>query len=219
MDAQKLSLAITKALAYTENGGEPSTSSEKAGKSGELKSIFQFLPATWKADAKEVTGNENLPLTPANEALVAHGIVSKQVDTGLAAGKTPDTIAKEVASSWNAGNPNAYKENVKGVNKEGVSYDTPAYADKVSSYTKQFLSDIDDGQQIADTNGANTDSGNATAVVNKFLTSIQGTQTAPQAQKPSLALAANAPLPQNNVGLNSGMLPLRQPQVTPGLLS
>lgn len=138
MDTKALSLAITKGLAYTENGGAPSANKTKAGKSGELKSIFQFLPATWKEYSKEITGQDNLPLTAANEAEVVNGKVSKWVDEFSKEGKNPTQIATAVGSLWNSGNadPNVAGS---GTNKEGVKFNAPAYAKKVATYANQFL--------------------------------------------------------------------------------
>lgn len=126
MDNKTKALIYTKALALTENGGK--IGEPKAGKTGEMKSIFQYTPNTWKAYSKEITGKE-LPLTKENEVLVTHQKVQKWVDEG----KT----GEQIASMWNAGpgKPNAYKENWKGVNKKyGVAYDTPAYAKKFMAY-------------------------------------------------------------------------------------
>lgn len=129
-DKQKLINSIVKGFAYAENGGKPNINNPSAGKSGELKSIFQFEPDTWKADAKEYLGNENAPLTADDETYVMQQKVSKWIDEG----KNVD----EMASIHNSGNPNAYKENHKGVNKYGIAYDTPAYAKKVKDYSQQF---------------------------------------------------------------------------------
>lgn len=131
--------AVTKALGYTENGGQPTEGHVKAGKSGEMKSVFQFKPQTWHAYSKEVFGKDDVPLNSDNETYV----VDKKVKQWIGEGKN----IRQIASIWNAGNPNAYKEHVKGVNKEGVAYDTPAYADKVANYAAQFLKEeLHDGQ-------------------------------------------------------------------------
>jgi len=140
MDNQQLALLITKALAYTENGGKPDVHNLSAGKSGEMKSMFQFLPSTWRLYAKQELGDANAPLTPENEALVVHKKVSDWVDHLSNEGVSQDEIPLKVASMWNAGEskPDAYKEGWKGTNSKGVSYDTPAYANKVASYVKEF---------------------------------------------------------------------------------
>lgn len=150
MDKEKLSLAITKALAYTENGGKPNINATKAGKTGEMKSIFQFTPATWKNYSKQVTGQNNLPLNNETEAYVVHKKVSDWVNKLSSEGKNPQEISQIIASDWNAGEgePKAYTGHFsngnpsKGVNKKyGVPFDVPAYAKKVSTYTNQFLAE------------------------------------------------------------------------------
>lgn len=133
-EKQALVDAVTKGIAYAENGGKPDIDNLRAGATGEMKSIFQFVPSTWKLYAKQILGDENAPLNPDNELKVVQAKVSKWIDEGRTAG--------QIASMWNAGEgrPNAYKENWKGVNKEyGVAYDTPAYANKVINYAKQFM--------------------------------------------------------------------------------
>lgn len=135
MDKGKLAFAITKALAYTENGGKPNMNNLSSGKSGEMKSIFQFEPSTWKLYAKQELGDPNAPLTNENEAVVVH----KKVSDWLDAGYKPE----QIASMWNAGErrPDAYKEGWSGTNSSGVHFDTPTYAKKVADYTKQFMNE------------------------------------------------------------------------------
>lgn len=121
-------LAIVKALAYTENGGKPTEA--KVGGSGEVKSIFQFMPDTWKMYSKQVFGKE-MPISPELESVVVYKKVQNWINEGH--------DVNQIASMWNAGEqkPDAYKY-LKGTNSKGVKYDTPAYAKKVSEYTKQF---------------------------------------------------------------------------------
>lgn len=136
MDNTKKALITAKALAYTENGGKPGQ--PKAGKTGEMKSIFQFTPDTWKHYAKEVTGDENLPLNTENEIQVVTSKCKQWYDEGK--------NTEQIASMWNAGEhkPDAYKQNWKGTNKKyGVSFDTPGYAKKVVGYTNQFIKEND----------------------------------------------------------------------------
>lgn len=128
-DKDLLANSIVKAIAYQENGGKPNVNNLSAGKSGEMKSIFQFEPATWKADSTAIFGKAT-PLTPDNETYVMKQKVLKWIDEGK--------NVEEMASIHNSGNPDAYKENHKGVNKYGVRYDTPAYASGVANYAKQF---------------------------------------------------------------------------------
>lgn len=138
MDKEKEAAIILKALAYTENGGKPGQS--KAGKSGEMKSIFQFLPSTWALYSKQTLGQE-VPLTPESEMEVVHKKVSDWLDHGF--------TREQIASMWNAGErkPDAYKQGHKGTNKFGVNYDTPSYAKKVATYAKQFEKEPGPGEE------------------------------------------------------------------------
>lgn len=139
--------AIAKSLAYTENGGSPNFKNPSAGKTGESKSVFQFEPGTWKAYAKQISGNENLPLNAENESLVTYAKVKDWYDQDSKEGYPPDVIAKRIASRWNAGSgePDAYMgkfsdgTSSQGVNKKyGVKYDVPGYAKKVADYARKF---------------------------------------------------------------------------------
>jgi len=129
--------AITKAIGYAENGGAPDINNPSAGKTGELKSIFQFEPATWKAYAKEYLGDANAPITPDNETTVTMKRVGDLLDKGF--------TAKQIASEWNSGAKDAYTGKFSdgspsvGVNKQyGVKFNVPAYANTVNNYAKQF---------------------------------------------------------------------------------
>lgn len=133
-----LTYAITRALAYQENGGKLDLNNLKAGKSGELKSIFQFTPDTWKKDAGDILGDPNAPINPDNETKVVTEKVGKWIDQGY--------TAKQIASMWNAGvgEPNAYSgkfsngKSSVGTNKYGANFNVPNYADNVVNYAKKF---------------------------------------------------------------------------------
>ena len=136
MDNEKQAMVIAKAIALAENGGKLTYNKLKTGKSGEMKSIFQFTPGTWKLYSKQILGKEE-PLNNENELKVVHGKVQKWLDDGY--------NTEQIASMWNAGEqrPDAYKENWRGTNKYGVKYDTPAYAKKVSNYATQLNKEYD----------------------------------------------------------------------------
>lgn len=132
-----LAYAIAKGIAYQENGGK--LGAPRAGKTGELKSIYQFTPGTWKIYAKEALGDPNAPLTADNETKVVVHKVQKWLDKGY--------NVKQMASMWNAGedDPDAYTGKFSngnssvGVNqKYGVPFNVPKYADGVANYSKQF---------------------------------------------------------------------------------
>lgn len=133
-------LAITKAIGYAENGGAPDPNKTRAGKTGELKSIFQYTPETWKAYAKQYLGDENAALTPDSETEVTLRKVGDLLDSGY--------TAKQIASEWNSGDKNAYTGKFTngnpsiGINRKyGVRYDVPSYARKVNDYAKKFMTE------------------------------------------------------------------------------
>lgn len=136
MDNDKLAEAVTKAIGYTENGGAPTEA--VAGKSGELKSIFQYEPGTWKKDAQQFLGDANAPLTRDNETYVT----LSQVKQWLKKGYEPE----QIFSMWNAGigEPDAYTgkfsngESSTGTNKHGVKYSVPHYVNTGMKYLKEF---------------------------------------------------------------------------------
>lgn len=141
-----LATAITKGIAYTENGGAPNVGNPSAGKTGEMKSIFQFEPSTWAADAKKYLGSANAPMTPDAETTVVMRQVGDWLDKGY--------DAKQIGSMWNAGQgePDAYTGKFSdgspsvGVNKQyGVKFNVPAYADSVDSYATQFYKKLQAG--------------------------------------------------------------------------
>lgn len=133
-DKDLLADSITKAIAYQENGGKLDLNNTSAGQSGEMKSIFQFTPDTWKNYSRQVYGKE-VPMNNDTETNVVKNKVSKWIDAGM--------TTSQIASMWNAGedHPDAYKENWRGTNSHGVKYDTPAYAAGVLKYAKQFYSE------------------------------------------------------------------------------
>lgn len=184
-NTDQLAQAITKALGYTENGGKPDPKQTKAGASGELKSIFQFTPDTWKKDSQQVLGSSDIPLTPDSETAVVLG----KVKNWLSQGKT----VQQIASMWNAGEgePDAYtgkfstgKESV-GTNDHGVKYSVPDYVSKVTNYTKEFL--LDNAHKTV------AQSSNQKQIVNNLLSIIQN---APGKQQ-----VAQNTVPSTNPGL------------------
>lgn len=134
MDTNKV-VALTKAIAYNENGGKPTVAKE--GKSGEMKSIFQYTPDTWKNYSTQMSGQE-LPMTPDNETAVT----MKKVKDWLEKGYTE----QQILSMWNAGigEPDAYSGKFSdgtpsnGKNKYGVDYDVKGYVDNGMKHFESF---------------------------------------------------------------------------------
>ena len=189
-EKEMLANSITKALAYTENGGKPNIENPSAGQSGEMKSIFQFEPKTWHAYSKEVTGQDDLPMTADSETYVVNQKVKQWIDEG----KT----ASNIASLWNAGNPNAYKGN-KGINSYGVAYDTPAYAKKVVKYSKEFYQESTN--KSTNTTQSPTQNTTQSSPINDIMSMVNSAKSNQQTSQPS-----TNPPQQNSQGLIQGLL-------------
>lgn len=118
--------ALVSAIGEAETGSSSPDAYTKRGASGEY-GRYQFMPDTWKAysaKAGVTTPLERASIEEQNK--VAYSKIKEWKDAGY--------NPAQIASMWNAGpgKPNAYKEGWKGVNSQGVAYDTPAYAQKVS---------------------------------------------------------------------------------------
>lgn len=114
---------FAKALKKTETGdGNTYTAHGKSGEFG----AYQFMPDTYKNYAQKYLGDANAQPTVENQNKIAYSFTKEK----KAAGFNP----AQIASMWNAGEgkPNAYKENYKGVNAQGVAFDTPAYVKRFS---------------------------------------------------------------------------------------
>ncbi len=102
-------VALAKAIFRHETpGGKPI-----AGKSGEVPSRAQFLPATWKRLAREHLGDANAKLTPSSEREAVYKELKRLADgpyTGKeraqlkALGQTHFNVGN-IASIWNGGKP------------------------------------------------------------------------------------------------------------------
>lgn len=120
---------LVSAIGHAETGPSSPDAYTQKGASGEF-GRYQFMPDTWKMWAGQHLGDENAAPTVENQNKVAYEQVKQWKDQGL--------NPAQIASKWNSGNENAYKEGHKGVNAEGVAYDTPAYTQKVSNYYNQL---------------------------------------------------------------------------------
>lgn len=121
LDPQIKNLAL--AIREIESGGNYGA----RGKSGEY-GAYQFMSATWRGLAAKYLGDANADITdPRNQ--------NKVVYSQLLDWKNAGNNIGQIASMWNAGEgrPNAYIEGNKGVNSQGVSFDTAAYANKVAT--------------------------------------------------------------------------------------
>lgn len=121
-------VALAKAIRQHETGNR-----QIAGATGELASRYQFMPTTWKTEAKRILGDENAPLTLENENKVAYTRIKEWKDAGYDVG--------QIASMWNSGNPDMYAKGNRGVGQSSenpnVTYNVPKYVKSVYSLYQQ----------------------------------------------------------------------------------
>lgn len=136
-------MALTKAIGKQENGGTPqSYDFSKVGVDGE-RGAYQMTPGWIASNAPTYLKGQTYDpknLTAAQQDELAYKVVEARGKAGL----TP----AQIASEWNSGNKDAYKQNHVGTSPGGAAYDTPGYVNNVSKYYEQYK-----GQQ--DTSGYN----------------------------------------------------------------
>jgi len=133
LDPQALNLA--KAIRRAETGGlaDPYNARGASGETG----AYQFMPETWKQWSTQYLQQPNAEYTVENQNKVAYSRIKELKDQGY--------NPAQIASMWNSGKAEAYKEGFKGTNKQGVAYDVPAYVEKVSRH----YNELKGGQQAA----------------------------------------------------------------------
>lgn len=122
LDQQALNLAKAIRRAETGTSTDPYNAKGASGESG----AYQYMPDTWKQWSKQYLGKEDAPLSVENQNKVAYSRIKDLKDQGL--------NPAQIASIWNSGGADKYKQNWRGKNSQGVEYDTPAYVQKVSQY-------------------------------------------------------------------------------------
>ncbi len=115
---------LLKGIKHQESGGDYN----KSGASGEY-GAYQYLPETFKDYSTRYANNPNADITnPEDQDKVAYTTVKAWKDKGY----TPE----QVLSMWNAGEgkPDAYAQDHRGTNAQGVQYDVPKYVDNIKTY-------------------------------------------------------------------------------------
>lgn len=123
-------VALTKAIGQAESGGNytaPDKTSDGAGSFG----AYQMTPAFVKQWAPKagINYDPSQQLTPAQQDQIAYTAVKSMGQEGM----TP----AQVASAWNTGNPNAYKDPNYGKNNTYGS--TSNYVNKIAEYYNKFM--------------------------------------------------------------------------------
>lgn len=212
MDTTKTAEALAKAIGYTENGGKPNIKKPSKGKTGEMSSIYQFTPDTWKNYSTQIFGKV-LPMTADSETQV----VLNKVNGWLQKGYKPE----QILSMWNAGTgePDAYGGKFSngqpsvGVNaKYGVKFDVPTYVKKGMNYFNKFEGQMaTQGNETAQNTQSTGDSG---ASAQKLLAILNAAKQngAPQ-QQPQMA-QNTPPITAPQIGAGQGAS-----NIQPGLIT
>lgn len=153
MDQDVINLA--KAIRDKESGGNFSA----VGDAGTSKGGYQWQPATWKANAKDILGDENADMTPDNQNAVAYGVILKDKQKGL--------NPAQIAAKWNSGKTEGW-ENMIGttnINGQKIKYNVPQYVKDVTDNYQKYKNEgstippaapVKTPQEIADEKSANT---------------------------------------------------------------
>lgn len=89
-------------------------------------------PANYKAAAKRFLGDENAPMTPANQNAVAYSQIKEWKDQGL--------NPAQIAAKWNSGSEHGWenKVGVATINGQKVKYNVPEYVKEVTDNYQSY---------------------------------------------------------------------------------
>jgi len=111
---------------------ESNTDYNSTGDAGTSKGAGQWQSATWKAQAKDVLGDENAPMTPENQSVVAQGTIRKLIKSGK--------NAAQIAAIWNSGTDKNWQSKVgtTTINGQQIKYNVPQYVKSVTDLYQQY---------------------------------------------------------------------------------
>lgn len=121
-------IALSRAILKRESGGNFNA----VGDAGTSHGAGQWQSATWKAQAKQVLGDENAAMTPQNQKAVIAGSVAIDKANGL--------NPAQIAAKWNSGQPNGWenKIGVTTINGQQIKYNVPQYVKDVTDLYRQY---------------------------------------------------------------------------------
>lgn len=121
-------IALTKAIFQHESG----MNYNATGDAGTSHGAGQWQPETWKAQAHDVLGDPNAPMTPENQKAVAQVSIAKD----KAAGLNP----AQIAAKWNSGSPQGWENKIgtTTINGQQIKYNVPAYVKSVTDLYQQY---------------------------------------------------------------------------------
>lgn len=120
-------IALSKAIFQHESGGDFNA----VGDAGTSHGAGQWQPATWKAQAHDVLGDPNAPMTPDNQKAVIQVSIAKDKASGL--------NPAQIAAKWNSGQPDGWENKIgtTTINGQQVKYNVPAYVKAVTDLYHQ----------------------------------------------------------------------------------
>lgn len=136
---------LTKAIFQHESG----TNYNAKGDAGTSSGAGQWQAATWKGQAKDVLGDENAPMTPENQSVVAQGTIRKLIKQGK--------NAADIAAIWNSGSDKDWQDKVgtTTINGQQIKYNVPKYVKDVTDLYHTYKGQPSDQTQ---SNGSATQS-------------------------------------------------------------
>lgn len=119
---------LTKAIFQQESGSDYNAT----GDAGTSKGAGQWQPETWKAQAQDVLGDANAPMTRENQNVVAQGTIRKLISQGK--------NAAQIAAIWNSGSDENWQNKVGTtmINGQQVKYNVPHYVKSVTDLYQQY---------------------------------------------------------------------------------
>lgn len=124
-------LRLTRAIALKESGVKGQPNYNAIGDAGTSKGAYQWQPGNFENAAKQYGLDPN-DFSPENQDKVAYAQIKSYKDKGYDPG--------QIASLWNSGSPNNWKDHsgTVTINGQKINYDTPAYVNGVKEYYQQL---------------------------------------------------------------------------------
>lgn len=121
-------IALSKAIFQHESGGDFNA----VGDAGTSHGAGQWQPETWKAQAKDVLGDENAQMTPDNQKAVIQVSIAKDKASGL--------NPAQIAARWNSGKPDGWENKIgtTTINGQQIKYNVPQYVKSVTDLYHQY---------------------------------------------------------------------------------
>src|SRR5260221_481244 len=118
---------LAKAIIQHESGGN----FDAVGDAGTSHGAAQWQPATWKAQAKTILGNDKAEMTPQNQKAVLAGSIAIDKANGL--------NPAQIAAKWNSGSPTGWEKKigVTKINGQDIKYNVPQYVKAVTDLYQQ----------------------------------------------------------------------------------